>query len=176
MPILCCSKFCRTGNSYSESVPTMDGSPECERYIFYGKSIFLHPRFSLLEHAKAESVFAWRRVPQPLRGSHGTVSIHPWLHTLHLLTSYQQSHFLQIFGLDENPLKLQGRCNSHMAKHFMMWKLRFHLNLKPLFLINTAGCISFIFCFIFWMPNELHMDRRISLHQPWTYTRNFLGQ
>lgn len=145
MPILCCSKFCRTGNSNSERVPAMDGSPECERYIFYGKGISLPPRFSLLEHDKAEYMLSRKRVPHSFSRLLWDYKHSPIIALTDILPTVSLSPDILVGG---EPPETVGKLQQPRGKHFVIWKLRFHLNFKPLFLINTAGCI-FLFCLFY---------------------------
>lgn len=83
------------------------------RDTFFMERAYLYLQgFHFWNMTKQNMCFPGRECHTPLADSSETISIHP---SLHLLTFCQQSHFLQIFWLEENPLKLQGSCNSHVG-------------------------------------------------------------
>lgn len=70
----------------------------------------------------------------PSTDCHATINVHSQLHTLQL-TTVSLSLDILVGEPPQTVWKLQH------GKHIVTWKLRFHINLSPFFLFNTAGCI-----------------------------------
>lgn len=105
------------------------------RDTFFMERAYLYIQgFHFWNMTKQNMCFPGRECHTPLADSCETISIHPSLHLP------KGSLFSDILVGGEPP-ETVGKLQQPRGKHFVIWKLRFHLNFKPLFLINTAGCI-----------------------------------
>lgn len=178
MPILCSSKYCQTDNSNPESVPITYGSPECERHIFFmERAHFYIQVFHFWNMTKQNPCLPGGECHTPLTDSCESLSVHPRLHTLQLM-AVSLSLDIQVGG---EPPETVGKLQQPRGKHIMTWKLRFHLNLNPLFLFNSADCIfNSVFFPFFFVSQELQMNCTwmdgLDCTNLEIYTRNFLGQ